>query len=163
MYWIEYRLLSFPATSPGAAGEWEIDKACRLGALLYMKALLDEFPHSVTGPSILLKQLQESLRRIVVLESTSPLILWLSIIGAALSKSEGRVWFVGLLTEMTIMSQISSFHNQEVEISKWLGLEEVLGDSVEKLWMEVTETLRTRVLACNSEIDSTDQPKALIS
>lgn len=139
MYWIEYRLLSFPTTSSRASGERDIDKASRLGALLYMKALLDAFPHSATGPSILLKQLQESLRTIALLESTSSLRIWLSVIGAAFSKSQTRLWFVNLLVEITRRSQISSFHDQELELSKVLSLDQVLGSSVEKLWVEVTE------------------------
>jgi hypothetical protein len=146
MYGIEYRLLLFPTTSLGGMEERPIDKACRTGALLYMKALLDEFPHSVTGQSILLKQLLESLRDITVLDVNSPLLLWLSLIGAALSKSESRVRFMDLLTQLSTNFRLSSFRDQELEMSRVMGLEEVLGRSLEQRWTEVKETLRTRAI-----------------
>lgn len=145
MYWIEYRLLLYPTTLQDGLEEWKIDKACRIGALLYMKALLEEFPHSATGPSILLKQLRESLQNITVLDSLSSLLVWLSVVGTAMSKSDMRVWFMGLLTELTVNLRISSFRDHELEMSRVIGLEEVLGSSVEKLWVEATEALRARV------------------
>ena len=144
MYWIEYRLLLFPTTL-GGLEERDIEAACRLGALLYMKTLLEEFPHSATGPSLLLKQLQESLGKITIIESLSSLLLWLSLIGAALSKYDMRIWFMGLLEELTINFRIPSFRDHELEMSSVIGLQEVLGSSVERIWVEVTEALRTRV------------------
>jgi hypothetical protein len=142
MYWIEYRLLLFPTTH-GRLAVGCVDEACRLGALLYLKALLEEFPHSATGPSVLLKQLQESLRNITINESLSPLLLWLSLIGAALSKSQVKIWFTGMLKQLTIDFQITSFRDYELEMNRVIGLE-VLGSSVENIWKDVSEALRTR-------------------
>ena len=142
-YWIHYRLLSSQTSSPNASEERDIDRACRMGALLYMKCLLDEFPHSATGASILLKRLQESLQRVTILKPTTPLLLWLSIIGAALSKSDMRLWFVGFLAKTIVKTSITSFLDRELEMSKLLSLEQVLGSSVEKLWEDVSEAVRT--------------------
>jgi hypothetical protein len=144
MYWIEYRLLLFPTTH-GRLAVGCVDEACRLGALLYLKALLEEFPHSATGPSVLLKQLQESLRNITINESLSPLLLWLSLIGAALSKSQVRIWFTGMLEQLTIDFQVTSFRDHELEMNRVIGLEAVLGSSVDNIWKDVWEAMRTRV------------------
>lgn len=147
MYWIEYRLLSFPTTSARQSGERDIDKTRRIGVLLYMKALLDAFPHSATGPSILLEGVQDSLRIIAALESTSPLRIWLSGISAAFSKSQTRFWFVNVLLETTYRSRFSSFHDQDLELSEALSLDHVLGSrgsSAETLWVEVGNAVQIR-------------------
>lgn len=138
MYWIEYKLLSFPTTLPEISEERGIDKACRLGALLYMKAILEEFPHSATGSSILLKQLQESLYKISAVESYAPLLLWLSLVGAALSKTGlDRTWFVAHLAQLTTSVRISSFDDVELAMSRVLCIQKVFGRSFKKLWEEV--------------------------
>lgn len=142
-YWIEYRLLLFPTTL-GGFQDIGIGEACRLGALLYMKALLEEFPHSVTGPSVLLNKLQESLRNIKIVEPLSPLLFWLSVIGAALSKSEMRSWFISLLEQLTIDFRILSFRDHDLEMSRVIGLEAVFGTTVENIWLEVTAAVQTR-------------------
>ncbi|APA13234.1 hypothetical protein sscle_10g080040 [Sclerotinia sclerotiorum 1980 UF-70] len=107
IYWIEYELLSFPL-STGINQESGINKATRIGALLFMKSIIDEFPHSTIGPSILLQQLQESLSTIdtsKITEQSRQWLIWLFAIGAVYSKREciSRTWFVeqlaGLHTE----------------------------------------------------------------
>ncbi|KAF7947970.1 hypothetical protein EAE96_009040 [Botrytis aclada] len=98
VYWIEYELLSFPLSLEGDQ-EPIIDKATRIGALLFMKSILEEYPHSSTGPSILLQQLQESLSTIdtaTTTEQTCQWLIWLFTIGAVHSKRNHitRTWFV---------------------------------------------------------------------
>ncbi|TGO20965.1 hypothetical protein BPAE_0252g00080 [Botrytis paeoniae] len=98
IYWIEYELLSFPLSLEGDQ-EPIIDKATRIGALLFMKSILEEYPHSSTGPSILLQQLQESLSTIdtaTTTEQTCQWLIWLFTIGAVHSKRDHitRTWFV---------------------------------------------------------------------
>ncbi|KAF7910472.1 hypothetical protein BELL_0072g00010 [Botrytis elliptica] len=98
IYWIEYELLSFPLSLEGDQ-EPTIDKATRIGALLFMKSILEEYPHSSTGPSILLQQLQESLSTIdtaTTTEQTCQWLIWLFTIGAVHSKRNLiiRTWFV---------------------------------------------------------------------
>lgn len=67
-----------------------LDKASRIGALLFMKLILEEFPHySANGPSILLQQRQESLSTIDTAITTGLMrqwLIWLLVIGAAHSK-----------------------------------------------------------------------------
>lgn len=79
-----------------------VSNALRVGALLYVKSILHEFPHSVIGPSILLSQLQELLSQVLLDFTTTPatkdVLRWLGMIGAMLAQTEDvRDWFLGFL------------------------------------------------------------------
>jgi hypothetical protein len=54
MHWIQYKLLSFPTSLLRDSKEQDIDRAYRIGGLLYMKAILEQLPCSATDSSILL-------------------------------------------------------------------------------------------------------------
>jgi hypothetical protein len=138
MYWIQYKLLSFPTILRAGSKERDIDNACRMGALLYMKAILEEFPHSATGSSILLRRLQESLDKIPVVEVNARILLWLSLIGAALSKHElQRTWFVVHLALLTTFVPLSSFDDENLPVNRILWLQNTLGRALKELWAEV--------------------------
>ncbi|TVY14712.1 hypothetical protein LARI1_G006080 [Lachnellula arida] len=136
LYWLEYNFLAFAAKPPEGSAETEIDKACRLGALLYLKAILQEFPHSVNGSSLLLAQLRKSLTGISMQASNSPLFLWLCLVGGSLSEMEERTWFVNCLAQIRTVSLVPSFDDFELELSRMLGLKKVFGRAFERLWNE---------------------------
>jgi hypothetical protein len=146
MYWIEYRLLAFPAALPNTCREEDIDKACRVGALIYIKATLQEFPHSKTGFSLLLGQLQEALDGLPIEQAHLPLLLWLSLIGAAVSNApEGKKWFVGRLAKLVARSGISSLRD-ELDMTSLLSVRLVLGTSlVDKVWENVMGVANTTI------------------
>jgi len=135
-YRIEHKLLSFPNQLPNASQESSIENACRIGSLLYMKAILQPFPHSKTGPSILLTQLQQSLSKVEISESIAPLRIWLLLIGAALSSGERKIWFLSEIAQLVSAMQLSSFCDQELEMSRLLSLKNVFGRVVENIWGE---------------------------
>jgi len=137
LYWLEYNFLTFATKLPKGVMETKIDKACRVGALLYMKAILQEFPHSTNGSSLLLGQLRECLTEISIQESTSPLLLWLCLVGGSLSKTEKRTWFVDYLIRIRDISLVPSFDDFEVDLSRMLGLRKVFGRAFESLWTEI--------------------------
>lgn len=138
MYWIEYRLLAFPAALPNTCREEDIDKACRVGALIYIKATLQEFPHSNTGFSLLLGQLQEALDGLPIEQAHLPLL--------AVSKApEGKKWFVGRLAKLVARSGISSFRD-ELDMTSLLSVRLVLGTSlVDKVWENVMGVANTTI------------------
>ena len=138
MYSIESKLLAFPSSSFGPSAESNVEKSCRLGSLIYIKAILEEFPHSKTGSSNLLKMLQESLHSIPKNETMAALLLWLSTIGASLSPTADRGYFICLLAELASTSEIISFDDEEMGMSKVLPLRDVFGSSLETLWGNVT-------------------------
>jgi hypothetical protein len=145
MYWIEYRLLSFHSARPKACREKDIDRACRLGALIYIKATLTEFPHSKTGSSFLVEELQEVLQGLPFMQTHIPLLKWLCIIGAAVSKSsDRRKWFVGRLAKLVASSRITSSRDEDLDMTRVLGVRLVLGDSVDKVWESVMGVAKPR-------------------
>lgn len=138
MYWIEFRLLAFPTSLPDGFPERTIDTACRLGALIYMKTVLEEFPHSKTGSTILLRELREALQTLPIVESTAPLVLWLSLVGSAVAKAPEKNWFVSHLGKLTAVSGASSFNDMELDMSRTFNLRSILGKSLDRLRESVT-------------------------
>ena len=143
LYWLEYNFLAFAAKLPEGSTETETDKSCRLGALLNLKAILQEFPHSVNGSSLLLAQLRKSLTGISMQASNSPLLLWLCLVGGSLSETEERAWFVNCLAQIRTVSPVSSFDDFELDLSRMLGLKKVFGKAFETLWNETLVTSGT--------------------
>lgn len=139
MHWVQYRFLSFATSLKGGSRGQEIDHACRIGGLLYMRAILEQAPHSTTGASILLRRLQESLDKIHITKVVAPLLLWLALVGAVLSNHElQRTWYVAHLALLTSTVPVSSFDDADMPVNKLLGIQDSLGWELKKLWTEVT-------------------------
>jgi hypothetical protein len=138
-YFLEYQLLSFPSTLSKDVGESPLDKATRLASLLYLKAILQEFPNSTTGPSILLTQLQESLNAVPLSSTYNPLLLWLALVGGSFSDGlwEFRRLFVSHLVGLKATMSLQSFDDGDGELSRFLGLRSIFGKAFESLWEEV--------------------------
>lgn len=137
LYWIEYNLLSFSKDLPADVPERTVEKACRIGALLYMKAILQEFPNSMTGSSILLARLREALIRGAKDDFVMPVVVWVCIIGALLAKYDGRTWFVDRLREA---NGASTFDELVEDMSAFLSLKNVFGDpECESVWQEIVD------------------------
>ncbi|KAM3069367.1 hypothetical protein ACMFMG_005473 [Clarireedia jacksonii] len=114
LYWIEYQLLTFPTSLSGQVTA--IDEATRIGALLFMKSILQEYPHSTTGPSILLQKLQKSLSTIDITKHDRQWLIWLCAIGALLSKPMTRTWFVEKLAGLRTMECLEELDVQQQQI-----------------------------------------------
>ena len=143
MYWIDYKFLSFPSSLSNPTEERAIDKACRTAGLLYMKLITDELPHSVTGSSFLLKTLQNSLIDIPVDESNAPTILWLSLVGAASSKTWiRRKSFIAHLAYTSNIMELSSLNDTRLGVVEPLCSEEVFGNDWRQIWEEVNIAIR---------------------
>ncbi|KAH9212467.1 hypothetical protein DL95DRAFT_304045 [Leptodontidium sp. 2 PMI_412] len=144
LYWIEHDLLSFPRTLPLNDSETNIDKALRFGALLYTKTTLQQFPNSMTGPTILLARLQESLSEISISKSITPLIGWLSLIGSMLSRGEGKEWFVAHLRVLRDANRVTSFDELAGGMNRLLCLRNVFGNVCEAVWLNVVDNAGSR-------------------
>jgi hypothetical protein len=121
MFSIEHRLLSFPNLS----SQPSITNACRLGALLYIKTILEEFPHSKYGSTLLLQQLRMSLNEMLNTKIETPVLIWLNLIGASLSTAAYREWHVDELTALTSNAGIPLLVEQGLAMSKALPLQAV--------------------------------------
>jgi hypothetical protein len=139
LYFIEYQLLTFPTTISRDMEESPLNKATRIASLLYLKAILQEFPHSSTGPSILLTQLQQALSVIPLSSTYNPLLLWLALVGGSFSDGlwDFRRWFVSYLGGLKAGMALQSFDDDDGEVSRFVGLRSVFGKAFEALWIEV--------------------------
>jgi Fungal specific transcription factor domain len=111
LYTLEHNLLSFPSTLPSPAHEPALSVSLRFSALIYLKSVLQEFPHSVNGSRILVEKLRESLALIWVGEGQGmeeggeekrALVAWMCVVGAAVAKGDVRAWFLGKLGRMGV-------------------------------------------------------------
>lgn len=144
LYWIEHDLLSFPRTLPANVLESNLDKALRFGALLYTKTTLQEFPNSMTGPTILLARLQESLRLINISKAVTPLLGWLSLIGGMLAVGEGREWFLTHLRILKDGNRVASLNKLAGGMNRLLCLRSVFGNACEVIWLDIVNNAGLR-------------------
>jgi hypothetical protein len=134
LYSIESALLTSAPTSsldPNPLTEGT-EKALRLSSLLYLKSILQEFPHSITGPRILLSQLLDSLRFLLTIPHTqshhlSPIICWISTIGALLSGDEKRQCFIDILISTHVREGTGWEMLQKESLEGILSLSRVFG------------------------------------
>ncbi|PQE03655.1 Fungal specific transcription factor domain-containing protein [Rutstroemia sp. NJR-2017a BBW] len=153
IYWIEYQLLTFPSYQES---EPSIEKATRMGGLLFMKSILQEFPHSTTGPEILLRELRDAVSAVEEDEDEDEedpnrqWLLWLYAIGALLAKGMTREWFVGRLAGGWYAREGEGEVEGDVvggQLWRLLDLGEVLGErEVLLLWDEVEVEVEVRRL-----------------
>ncbi|KAH7351097.1 hypothetical protein BKA65DRAFT_396859 [Rhexocercosporidium sp. MPI-PUGE-AT-0058] len=148
LYWIEHDLLCFPITLSTNIPGTNLDKALRFGALLYTKTILQEFPNSMTGPTILLARLQESLSEISISESVTtsitPLLGLLSLIGGMLSRGEGRDWFVAHLRVVRNANRVTSFDELAGGLNRLLCLGSVFENACEAIWLDIANNAGSR-------------------
>ncbi len=141
MYNLEYELLSFPTMLALECQESDIDRACRLGALLYLKAILEEFPHSSTGSSVLASQLRETLQKITAVRKCSSMLIWLGMVGAVVTKTnKERAWFVAFLAILKDGLGISDGEDAGMEFCRVLGMRKTFGRRVDQILDEVMVT-----------------------
>lgn len=149
LYTIEHDLLSFSSDqldeflllSPYST---DLNNALRIGALLYIKSILHEFPHAKTGPTILLSQLRGSLSSIQTqvshLQSAilMPVLGWLGTIGAMLAQGETKGWFMIFLRQSAVENGDTIVYlNDHTLMSGMLSLKEAFGMGVEGVWKDV--------------------------
>jgi Fungal specific transcription factor domain len=134
LYTLEYSLLSFPSTLPPLCRESAISTSLRFSVLIYLKVVLQEFPHSVNGSSLLVERVKEGLRLIQLGNGENDgLMAWICVVCTAVASGEVREWFVRRLTTM-------GWHNDRLETgADWLmPLRNVFDEGcVEKIWEEV--------------------------
>jgi hypothetical protein len=74
-----------------------------------------------------------------------PLRIWLSTLGAAVSKSPvGRAWFVGQLAGLLVesSSSITSYRDENFDMSRVLPVRLVLGNAVDRGWESTVEVAK---------------------
>jgi len=159
LYNLEHSLLSFPSTLASPAHEPALSTSLRFSALICLKAVLQEFPHSVNGSKILVDRVRESLSMIEVgqeirfgeqeIEKIGIMMMWICTVCAAVSKCEVREWFVSRLASMNT-------RYEPTNIEGFLGLNNVFGEGcIVKVWEEVRTRSRTMIPEIYTDLLST--------
>jgi hypothetical protein len=103
-YSLRYSLL--PSTFNGwylDPGTETLDKVLRIGALLYIQAAPQEFPHAAIGPSNLVKKLRELVLSVQMWnEREGVLVMWFLFMGAmSARKGDDRIWFIAQIEKLS--------------------------------------------------------------
>ena len=149
-YSIQYQLLLTGPIEDVTDGGFVHDNdeqgnAFRLGAIIYVKEILQDFAFSVTGSRMLVSKLKTSLR--IVLESqaspsSSALLLWLLVMGgvASIKNCLDKTFFATHLVRLCGDLEIIEWKDvkQRLESILWIG--SVLDKAGEALWEEIQLT-----------------------
>lgn len=147
---IQYQLLSSAPLEDISDGTFvyendELDKAFRLGAIIYMKEILQEFTFSATGSRILVSKLGKSLNLVftngITPVSSSPL-LWLLFMGGVASIKNGmdRTLFVRHLMRLRYDLGIHEWEEVKERLQNVLWIGKVLDKTGKALWEETQFT-----------------------
>ena len=151
-YSIQYQLLlTGPAQDVTDGGfvhdNDEQGNAFRLGAIIYMKEILQDFAFSLTGSRILVSKLKNSLSIVLVSQaspSSSTLLLWLLVMGgvASIKNCLDKTLFVTHLVRLCGDLQIVEWKEVKERLESILWIGSVLDKAGEALWEEIRLTAR---------------------
>jgi hypothetical protein len=133
---LQRALLAFLDTETG------VEKACRIGALIYMKSIIREFPSTAISSKRMVQRLKSSLTSISEDARIAPVLLWLYFMGGIASQgSSERAWFVAHLLRMTFtIGRFPSWEGVKGVLKKVLWVEPILEKVCKMLWNEVEMT-----------------------
>lgn len=98
---IQQNLLLFLPPDFLSAEQKALHSACKMGALIYIRTVLQEFPLSQIGSKNLASQLRNSLHHIQGYAIPTPLHLWLCFVGGTgLQSSADRSWFIASIVQV---------------------------------------------------------------
>lgn len=147
---IQYQLLSSAPLKDLSDGTFvyendELDKAFRLGAIIYMKEILQEFTFSATGSRILVSKLGKSLDLVFtngITPVSSSLLLWLLFMGGVASIKNGmdRTLFVRYLMRLRYDLGIHEWEEVKDRLQNVLWIGKVLDKTGKALWEETQFT-----------------------
>jgi hypothetical protein len=106
-----------------------------MGALIFMKETLQEYPLASVGSTNLVRRLKDTLSSISDLERYAPLLLWLLFMGGITSKSLDRVWFMAHL--IRVLPKDSTWQNMKGVLKKVLWIEKLHDAPCYDLWKEI--------------------------
>ena len=147
---IQYQLLSNAPLEDLSDGTFvyennELGEAFRLGAIIYMKEILQEFTSSTTGSRILVSKLRKSLSLVFtngITPVSSSLFLWLLFLGGVASIKNGmdRTLFVTHLVRLCYGLGIHEWGEVKERLENVLWIGKVLDKTGKALWEETQNT-----------------------
>jgi hypothetical protein len=112
-----------------------------MGALIFIKETLQEYPLASVGSINLVRRLKDALSSISDLEKYAPLLLWLLFMGGITSKKTfDRVWFMAYLVK--VLPKDSTWENVKGVLAKVLWIERLHDAPGHELWKEIEITRR---------------------
>lgn len=146
-YSIQYQLLSGEQFEDISDGGFVHDnnamrEAFRLGAIIYLKEILQEFTFSAIGSGVLVSKLRISLEPVLasdVTPTSSSLLLWLLLMGgvASTNNSMDRTFFVAHLVTLRRKPWLDEWEDVKERLEDVLWIAKVLDEAGKSLWEEV--------------------------
>ena len=117
-----------------------IRECCRLGALTYLKALLDLTPYQFTAKEILLQKLKfclEHLEALILGDEVAELVIWLLFIcGFAKSDNKIGAWFIERLPDVAGVLRKATLEGVKQLLMKFLWLHQTHEGLIAAFWNE---------------------------
>lgn len=136
---IQFGILSVPEPELYETDELCLQEALRMGALIFMKESLQEYPLASLGSTNLVRRMKNALSFISDIKKYAPLLLWLLFMGGISSKNTfDRVWFMAHLVR--VLPKNSTWDNVKGVLKKVLWVEKLYDDPCRGLWKEVKIT-----------------------
>ena len=147
---IQYQLLSSAPLEDLSDGTFvyendELGEAFRLGAIIYMKEILQKFTSPTTGSRILVSKLRKSLSLVFtngITPVSSSLFLWLLFMGGVASIKNGmdRTFFVTHLVRLCYGLRVHQWAEVKERLENVLWIGKVLDKTGKALWEETQDT-----------------------
>jgi len=112
-------------------------EALRMGALIFMKDIAQEYPLALLGSTNLVQRMKNALSSILDIKKYAPLRL-LFMGGISSKKSIDRVWFMAHLVKA--LPKQSTWEDVRRALKSVLWIEKLQGDHCKNLWEEVKIT-----------------------
>jgi hypothetical protein len=119
------------------------EEALRIGALLYMKAVLKELPSPVTGSRILISEMKRNLEGKLNPRKQEPILLWLCFIGCSSAKDESdKRWFQAHLIDLAIILDLGDWYDVRKVLRRILWVEAIHEVPFGDIWDQCTAIRR---------------------
>lgn len=135
---LQYDLLSYAISS--AAG---LDKACALGALVYLQTLTRSAPFMRSSSQALSNELKVSLKHLDVFEIDSSLVFWLFVMGGLVSsETSERDWFRQRLRDrQASLTEVITWESMKSQLMSVLWIDRIHDSLGEALWVDLLPPL----------------------
>jgi hypothetical protein len=133
---IQSELLSILEPDSYESDVLSLREALRMGALIFMKEIVQEYPLALLGST---QRMKNALSSILDIKKYAPLLLWLLFMGGISSKNSiDRVWFMAHLVKA--LPKQSTWEDVRRALKIVLWIEKLQGDHCKNLWEEVKIT-----------------------
>lgn len=121
------------------AGGARLDKACELGALIYLQTLTRSAPFIKSSSEALSRELQVSLLHINVAEISCPLMFWLLVMGGLVSfATSERDWFRSQLRNCEVSWKgMITWECMKVQLMSVMWIDRIHDNFGRELWEDV--------------------------